>query len=82
MPFAHLLDIAIYHEVLGAAGPALVLIQGYNSTKVEWGASQLQRRAARHRVVILDNRGVGQADRPEILCFMLRGVGSAIGRDG
>ena len=64
MPFAHVSDISIYYEVFGDSGSPIVLIGGYSTTKVEWDLSQLQRMAARHRVVIFDNRGVGQTDKP------------------
>ncbi len=64
MPHALVRDISIYYEVLGGAGYPIILIHGYNSTKVEWDSSQLARLAADHRVVIFDNRGVGQTDKP------------------
>jgi len=64
MPLAHVRDISIYYEVLGGGGSPIILIHGYNSTKVEWDLSQLERMAGRHRVVIFDNRGVGQTDKP------------------
>lgn len=64
MPFAHVSDISIYYEVLGDSGSPIVFINGYSGTKVDWDRSQLQRIATQHCVVIFDNRGVGQTDKP------------------
>jgi pimeloyl-ACP methyl ester carboxylesterase len=64
MPFAHVRDISLYYEVLGASGSPIVLINGYNTTKADWDPSHLRRMAASHRVVVFDNRGVGQTDKP------------------
>lgn len=77
MPFAHVSDISIYYEVLGDSGSPIVLINGYSCTKVDWDLSQLQRMASRHRVVILDNRGVGQTDKPSTL-YTMRGFAADV----
>lgn len=64
MSFARVNDISIYYEVHGDNGSPLVLIMGFSSSKVDWFVSHVQRLATRHRVVIFDNRGVGQTDKP------------------
>lgn len=64
VPFAQVNDISMYYELHGYAGSPIVLIHGYNVTKVGWPLSHVQRMSAQHRVVIFDNRGVGQTDKP------------------
>jgi pimeloyl-ACP methyl ester carboxylesterase len=64
MPFAQVRDISLCYEVLGVSGSPIVLINGYNCAKVDWDPSHLRRMAASHRVIVFDNRGVGQTDKP------------------
>ena len=67
MAFARSSGTRIYYDVLGAAGPHVVLLQGLGLSSTFW--FDLPRRltveAARPcRVVVIDNRGVGRSDRP------------------
>ena len=64
MPFAQVNDISMYYEVHGDSGSPLVLIHGYSASKVDWPVTHVERLATRHRVMIFDNRGVGQTDKP------------------
>jgi len=72
MPFARVNEITMYYEVHGDNGSAVVLICGYHCTKVDWPLSHVSRLAADHRVVIFDNRGVGQTDKPTTPYSMLQ----------
>jgi 3-oxoadipate enol-lactonase len=64
MSFARVNDISIYYEVHGDSGSPLVLISGFSCSKADWFVSHVHRLATWHRVVIFDNRGVGQTDKP------------------
>jgi 3-oxoadipate enol-lactonase len=79
MPFARVNDITMYYEVHGDSGSAVVLIHGYGCTKVGWPLSHVARMAARHRVVIFDNRGVGQTDKPTTPYSMAQFAGDVVG---
>ena len=79
MPFARVSDITIYYEVHGDRGSAVFLIHGLNCPKVGWSLSHVARMAAEHRVVILDNRGVGQTDKPTTPYSMLQFAGDVVG---
>lgn len=54
---------AIAYQVLGESGPWLVLVHGLGYGRFGWGpmAALL---AGRRRVVLIDNRGIGDSDRP------------------
>jgi pimeloyl-ACP methyl ester carboxylesterase len=79
MPFAQVNDITMYYEVHGDSGSPLVLIHGYSASKVDWPVSHVQRLATRHRVVIFDNRGVGQTDKPTTPYTMSQFAGDVAG---
>jgi len=79
MPFARVNDISMYYEVHGDSGSPLVLIHGFSCSKVDWPVSHVQRLATRHRVVIFDNRGVGQTDKPTTPYSMAQFAGDVAG---
>jgi len=79
MPFARVSDITMYYEVHGDSGSAVFLIHGLNSPKVGWSLSHVARMAAEHRVVIFDNRGVGQTDKPTAPYSMSQFAGDVVG---
>ena len=79
MPFARVSDITMYYEVHGDSGSAVVLIHGYGCSKVGWPLSHVARMAAGHRVVIFDNRGVGQTDKPTTPYSMAQFAGDVVG---
>jgi 3-oxoadipate enol-lactonase len=64
MPSAKLSNINMYYEVHGAGEP-LVLIQGLSLDSSAW-ADQISAFSQKYRVIVLDNRGVGQSDSPNI----------------
>lgn len=64
MPFIQINDISMYYEIHGEDGSPLMLIQGFGASKIDWFPPYVEKMAAKHRVVIFDNRGVGQTDKP------------------
>jgi 3-oxoadipate enol-lactonase len=64
MPTARVNDITMYYEIHGEGEP-LVLISGLNSEHSLY-RGMLPKLAARYRVLVFDNRGVGQTDKPDI----------------
>lgn len=64
MPIIRANDIDIYYEIHGEGEP-VVLIAGLNSDHTLYRGI-IPQLAARYKVVALDNRGVGQTDKPDI----------------
>ena len=64
MPSAQLENISMYYEVHGD-GETLVLIQGLSLDSSTW-ANQISAFSQKYRVIVFDNRGVGQSDAPDI----------------
>ena len=42
-------------------GPPLVMIMGFTGTMAEWDPDLIRRLSARHRVILFDNRGMGES---------------------
>jgi 3-oxoadipate enol-lactonase len=61
--FADHRGVAIAYQVLGGDGPWLALVHGLGYGRFGWGpfATLL---AARRRLVLIDNRGIGESDQP------------------
>jgi len=70
-------DISIYYEVYGEGEP-LVLISGYTSSSRGWFL-QVPAFAKEHRVIIFDNRGTGQTDKPDFPYTMDMMADDAVG---
>lgn len=65
MPFAQVNDISLYYEIHGEQGSPLIMIHGYSACTVDWYPPSIEKLAEAHRVIIFDNRGTGQSDKPE-----------------
>jgi pimeloyl-ACP methyl ester carboxylesterase len=74
------------HAVIGGDGPPLLLIHGWPETWYAW-RHQMQAFARCHRVVAVDQRGIGLSDKPrsgydtETLANDLVGLMNALGHD-
>ena len=85
MPTAKVGDINIYYESHGDGEP-LLLINGYGQYSGQW-ASLIPRLSREYRVIVFDNRGTGQSDKPDIpyttkmMAADARGLLDAIGVD-
>lgn len=64
MPTVNANNITIYYEIHGAGEP-LVLISGLNSDHTLYRGI-LPQLAESYQVIVFDNRGVGQTDKPDI----------------
>lgn len=64
MPTIRVNDINMYYEIHGAGEP-VVLISGLNSDHSMFRGI-LPQLAAKYQVIVFDNRGVGQSDKPDI----------------
>lgn len=65
MPFAKVNDITLYYEERGSGAP-LLLIMGFGGNIRAWADAFLTPLAARFRVIVFDNRGAGQSDKPDV----------------
>jgi 3-oxoadipate enol-lactonase len=64
MSMAKVGDINLYYEIHGKGEP-LVLIMGYGLRGGHWLDMQ-DKLTREYRVIVIDNRGTGQSDKPEI----------------
>jgi pimeloyl-ACP methyl ester carboxylesterase len=67
MPFAESRSVRIHYTVTGERGPWVVLIHGLGLSGRFWfghGARLATHEVHPHRVITIDNRGVGESDRP------------------
>jgi pimeloyl-ACP methyl ester carboxylesterase len=66
MPVVTVGDINIYYEVHGEGEP-LLLIMGYGASS-RWWLSQVSALSQEYQVIVFDNRGTGQSDKPDTPC--------------
>jgi len=79
MPYVKLNEISIYFEVHGNNGSPLLMIHGLGSSKADWSLELIRLLSTQHIVVIFDNRGVGQSDKPSTLFTMADFASDAVG---
>ncbi len=65
MPKVKVNDIEMYYEVHGEGTP-LVLIQGYGGSSADWIPEIIQGFEDEFKVLVFDNRGTGQSDKPDV----------------
>ena len=64
MPFVDSNGVKIFYEV-GGQGDPLVMVQGYGQYSYMWSGLPNEFARLKHRVVLIDNRGTGQSDKPD-----------------
>jgi len=64
MSYTKLDGITIHYEVHGDKGSPLLLIHGLGCSIADWSRGLIRILSAEHVVVIFDNRGTGQSDKP------------------
>ena len=69
MPFVHVRDISIYHEVHGT-GPRLLFIAGTGGDVRAGSAVLDSAMPERFQVLAYDQRGLGQTGKPDVPCTM------------
>ena len=79
MPFSNRTDISIYYEIHGQKRPPLLLIHGLGANKLKWPPDFIQQLSNSHQVIIFDNRGTGQSDKPKTTYTLEQFVNDAIG---
>jgi len=65
MPVINANGIDIYYETRGEGSP-LMLINGWGGNLDSWSDKMVDLLAGKHRVVMMDNRGTGRSDKPDI----------------
>ncbi len=79
MPISKESNISIYYEVHGEQGSPFLMINGLGANKAGWSPTFLQLLSAQHRVIIFDNRGTGQSDKPHTAYTMAQFAADAVG---
>ncbi len=59
-------DIEMYYETHGAEGPYLALVRGLGSNVAAWDTELVEALARKTRLILFDNRGAGQSDKPDV----------------
>ncbi|MFX1320560.1 MAG: alpha/beta fold hydrolase [Promethearchaeota archaeon] len=65
MPKIKINDIKLYYEIYGK-GPPLVMIMGIGGNTDYWPPRFIEKLSEIFKVIIFDNRGSGQSDKPDI----------------
>jgi pimeloyl-ACP methyl ester carboxylesterase len=60
MPHVQVNDLSMYYEIQGTQGSPLLLIMGLGASQIEWPPAVVEKLATQHRVILFDNRGIGQ----------------------
>ena len=64
MPKLNAGAVSIDYELRGE-GPSLLLINGFRRSRVVWLGGVLKPLAERFQLILMDNRGTGQSDKPQ-----------------
>lgn len=78
MPFAQVNNLNMYYEIHGEGTP-LLLVMGLGASVASWSLPQVERLATKHRVILFDNRGAGQTDKPQGPYTMAQFAADAVG---
>ena len=65
MPFADISDgISLHYDRVGLTGSPLFLISGFGTAMVDWPPAFLATLQEAHRLILVDNRGMGRSSGP------------------
>ncbi|MBT3283276.1 alpha/beta hydrolase [Candidatus Bathyarchaeota archaeon] len=84
MPAINSNGIDIYYEMRGEGSP-LILINGWGGNLDSWRGKMIDLLSGKHRVIMMDNRGTGRSDKPDVPYTMdmmaadVKGVLDALG---
>ncbi len=78
MPTTEIQGRRVGYRVHGEQGPPLLLLSGYGVTKDEWWPEHIDLMARHHRVVLMDNRGVGESSVTDEPYSLLDLAGDAV----
>ena len=84
MPVTESNSISIYYETKGSGDP-LMLINGWGGNLDSWSDHMTDLLAEKYQVIMMDNRGTGRSDKPDIPYTMdmmaadVKGVLDALG---
>lgn len=70
MPYATGNQLSIYYEVHGNSGSPLLMIMDWAATIADWIPEQIKQLSQKHQVILFDNRGAGQSDKPIVAYSM------------
>jgi pimeloyl-ACP methyl ester carboxylesterase len=65
MPKVKSNDIEIYYEIRGEGTPLLVII-GWTSSSERWSPKFTNELEKHHKLILVDNRGTGRSDKPDV----------------
>jgi pimeloyl-ACP methyl ester carboxylesterase len=65
MPVINANGIDIYYEARGEGSP-VILINGWGGNLDSWSGKMIDLLVGKHRVIMMDNRGTGRSDKPDI----------------
>ena len=80
MPFADISDgVSLHYELIGQSGSPLLLISGFGTSMVDWPPAFLAILQEAHRLILVDNRGMGRSCGPMDNYSMAAGAADVLG---
>ena len=80
MPFADISDnISLHYDLVGLSGSPLLLISGFGTAMVDWPPPFLTTLRETHRLILVNNRGMGRSSGPMDNYSMAAGVADIVG---
>lgn len=78
MPELQIGDVKLHYEIHGSGDP-LLMIMGLGSSSASWDPQLIADLARDFQVIIYDNRGTGQSDKPDIAYSLQMFMNDAVG---
>jgi pimeloyl-ACP methyl ester carboxylesterase len=61
-------DVRLHYEVTGTGDPML-MVMGLGASSANWAPELLSELARSFQIIVYDNRGTGQSDKPDVPLF-------------